>query len=186
MNIFLSASIPLPDRDRQFFDTADIIAIREAIKSLVEVILPLGSITCGGHPAITPLLSLFVREAGLHKEKVTIFQSSLFSGKMPPELSDFLDVRIISAVGKNRELSLTEMRTEMVKSRDFSAIVIIGGMEGIYEELDLFKMYNRNAKILPISSTGAAALDIYNRGDFSNKLESRTYSSLFRRELKTI
>lgn len=186
MNIFLSASIPLPDRDRRFFDTADIIAIREAIKSLVEVVLPKGSITCGGHPAITPLLSLFVREAELKKDKVTIFQSELFAGKMPAELSDFLDVRIIPSVGENRNLSLTKMRTEMVKSQKFSAIVIIGGMDGIYEELKLFEMYNSNAKILPIASTGAAALEIYNGGGFQNKLESRTYSSLFRRELKTI
>ena len=33
-NIFLSASIPSPDRDRQFYDTADIIAIRDAVKAL--------------------------------------------------------------------------------------------------------------------------------------------------------
>jgi hypothetical protein len=64
-DIFLSASVPLPDWDHRFFETADVLSIREAIKALVETALPTGRITCGGHPAITPLLALFVREAGL-------------------------------------------------------------------------------------------------------------------------
>jgi len=50
-NIFLSASVPLPDRDRRFYESADVFLIREAIRALVEVILPSGHITFGGHPS---------------------------------------------------------------------------------------------------------------------------------------
>jgi len=31
--VFLSASIPLPTRDKRFYDTGDIIAIRDAVRA---------------------------------------------------------------------------------------------------------------------------------------------------------
>jgi hypothetical protein len=184
IDIFLSASVPLPDRDRRFFDTADVLAIREAIKALVEVVLPANRITCGGHPAITPLLSLFVREAKLEPHAITIFQSALFAKKMPPEISHFVDVRIIPALGNDRAASLTEMRREMILSRNFRAAVIIGGMEGVFEELDLFVRYHSRAIVLPIASTGAAASVIHENGNYDRQLKrDLTYASLFRRRL---
>jgi len=33
-NIFLSASIPLPERDPKYYETADVIAIRDAVIAL--------------------------------------------------------------------------------------------------------------------------------------------------------
>ena len=39
-NIFLSASIPLPERDEKYIGTADIIAIRDAVIALTTVVLP--------------------------------------------------------------------------------------------------------------------------------------------------
>jgi len=39
-NIFLSASIPYPERDRKFYDTADIIAIRDSVRALATVVIP--------------------------------------------------------------------------------------------------------------------------------------------------
>ena len=184
INIFLSASVPLPNRDRRFFDTADVLAIREATKALVEVVLPVGRITCGGHPAITPLLALFVRDAGLCQDRVTIFQSALFEGRMPVDLADFVDVRVIPAVGTDREASLTVMREEMVTSQHFEAAVIIGGMEGVLEEMDLFVRHNPSAIVLPLASTGAAAAIIHENGCYDEELVSElTFPSLFRRKL---
>ncbi|MCJ2121271.1 hypothetical protein [Methylobacterium sp. J-077] len=184
IEIFLSASVPLPQRNRIFFDTADILAIRESIKALVEVILPVGRITCGGHPAITPLLALFVREADLSSDHVTIYQSRLFNGKLPPELENFVDVRMTDAVGNDIGRSLTAMRQLMIASRPFDAAVIIGGMEGIYEEYDLFRASHPNAKVLPVPTTGAAAAIVHRNGGYDEELaRERTYSSLFRRRL---
>jgi hypothetical protein len=40
--IFLSASIPLPERDPQYLGTADIIAIRDAVRALATVVYPIG------------------------------------------------------------------------------------------------------------------------------------------------
>ena len=184
IDIFLSSSVPLPQRDRRFFDTADVLSIREAIKALVEVVLPVGRITCGGHPAITPLLALFVREAGLEQDRLSIFQSALFSGKMPPEISQFANVMVVPAVGEDRDASLTEMRTKMISSRQFDAAVIIGGMEGVFEELEIFKRHHSQAVVLPLASTGAAAAIIHRDGGYDDQLKrSLTFPSLFRRRL---
>ena len=182
IDIFLSASVPLPERNRRYFETADVLSIREAIKALVEVVLPIGRITFGGHPAITPLIALFVREAGLDRNKLTIFQSRFFEGVLPDENALFHNVRMVEAVDDDRELSLHAMRTTMIESRPFRAAVLIGGMEGVVAEAALFSQLRRGAKILPIASTGAAAQDIFRQGRFPNDLETElTYITLFRR-----
>ena len=184
IEIFLSASIPLPTRDRVFFETADVLLIREAVKALVEVVLPTGRITFGGHPAITPLIALFVRDAGLESDRLTIFQSQFFAGELPPENHDFMDVRLVPAVSQNREASLLAMREAMLSSRPFAAAVLIGGMEGIFEELTIFRRVHPKAVVLPLASTGAAAAIVHKEGDFDSELANDlTYASLFRRRL---
>lgn len=57
--VFLSASVPLPSRNRAYFDTADVIAIRDAIRALTMVIIEEDiQLVFGGHPAITPMIRL--------------------------------------------------------------------------------------------------------------------------------
>ena len=185
IDIFLAASVPLPSRDPRFFGSADVLLIREAVKALVEVVLPVGRITSGGHPAITPLLSLFVREAGLGSDRLTIFQSAYFAGSMPLENVEAADVRIIPAVNNDREASLTHMRRDMIASRRFAAAVVIGGMDGIFEEIKIFSTLHPWASILPLASTGAAAAMVYKAGAFDPELATNlTFSSLFRRKLR--
>jgi hypothetical protein len=187
IDVFLSASIPLPERNRQFFETADVLLIREAVKALVEVVLPVGRLTTGGHPAITPLLSLFAREAGLGTDRLTIFQSSFFAHVLPTANDAFADVRIVPAVQGNRTQSLTAMRRTMISSRTFHAAVIVGGMDGIFEEVSLFAELQPAATILPIASTGAAAALVHQRGNYDQELATNlTFASLFRRELQPL
>ena len=45
--IFLSASIPYPERDKRFYNTADIIAIRDAVRALATVVIPKKSFSLG-------------------------------------------------------------------------------------------------------------------------------------------
>ena len=54
-NIFLSASIPLPERDPKYIDSADIIAIRDAVTALIDVVIPEYRLIWGGHPSITQI-----------------------------------------------------------------------------------------------------------------------------------
>jgi hypothetical protein len=183
-NIFLSASVPLPDRDRRFFETADVFLIREAIRALVEVILPRGHITFGGHPAITPLMSLYANTAKLGDDRITIYQSAFFLEKFPRENDDFSDVRYTDAVPGDLDRSIDRMRIEMLTSRKFDAAVLIGGMEGILNEVRIFRKYNPTAKVVPVPATGAAAEIVFNEGNYPRNLANEiSFASLFRRSL---
>ena len=184
LNVFLSASIPLPNRDRQFFETADVLGIREAIKALVEAVLPHGRITTGGHPAITPLIALFVREAGLPRDRLTIFQSHYFDGQFPKANDEFADVRMVESVNDDRAASLLAMRQLMLKSQPFDAAVFIGGMDGVLDEAKLFHELNPGARMIPVASTGAAARAVFSAGDYPAEFATElTYPTLFRHHL---
>lgn len=187
LDVFVSASVPFAHRHPRFYETADVLAIREAIKSLVEVVLPVGRLTCGGHPAITPLIALFVREAGLQSDRVTIFQSQMFAMEYPAELAAFVDVRTVPQVANDREESLRLMRDQMLASRAFDAGVFIGGMEGVLDEARMFAQRYPNAKMLPVPTTGAAAAEVFNSGNYAPDLRTElTYSTLFRRHLRPV
>ncbi|ESZ12316.1 hypothetical protein X735_22540 [Mesorhizobium sp. L2C085B000] len=184
IDIFLSASVPLPNRDRKFFETADVFLIREAVRALVEVVLPRGHITFGGHPAITPLMSLYAKTAKLGSDRITIYQSAFFLGKFPRENDDFADVRYTEAVENDLDRSIERMRIEMLTSRKFDAAVLIGGMEGIHDEARLFRKHNPKAQVLPVPATGAAAAIEYIEGDYPLHLANEiSFASLFRRSL---
>lgn len=183
-HIFLSASVPLPERNRDYFDTADVFLIREAIRALIEVITPVGTITFGGHPAITPLVSLYLDSTGYPKERVTVFQSELFPRTVGKNALNFADIIYTQSVHGEIAPSLTLMRKQMIGSRQFDAAVLIGGMEGIDEEVKIFREFHPAALILPVPSTGAAARMIYNSGDFPADIEKEiSFASMFRRHL---
>lgn len=184
IEVFLSASVPLPERDRIFFDTADVFLIREAVRALVEVVLPMGRITFGGHPAITPLMSLYARSARLGDGHIAVYQSDFFRGEMPRENEDFVDIRYTPKVEGGIVENLKLMRSEMLNSRKFDAAVFIGGMEGVRDEAAMFMRLHPNAKMLPVPSTGAAARLEFLEGDYPKFLENEiSFSSLFRRTL---
>jgi hypothetical protein len=184
IEIFLSASVPLPNRNRKFFETADVFLIREAIRALVEVVLPKGRITFGGHPAITPLMSLYAKTANLGSERITVYQSAYFLGQYPRENDEFADVRYIDAVPNDLDRSIERMRIEMLTSRKFDAAVLIGGMEGVRDEARLFRKYNPKGQVLPVPATGAAAAIEYAEGNYPDHLENEiSFASLFRRSL---
>lgn len=184
-HIFLSASVPLPERNRAYFETADVFLIREAIRALIEVIIPVGTITFGGHPAITPLVSLYLAGTGHPRERVTVFQSEFFPRPTGKNALDIADIRYIQSVRGELAPSLTLMREVMISSRQFDAAVLIGGMEGVDEEVEIFRECHPGVLVLPVPSTGAAARMIYCSGDgFPEGIETEiSFASMFRRHL---
>ena len=107
INIFLSASVPLPNRDPRFMATADVIAIRKSVKALVSEVIPNGVIVFGGHPAITPLVALLLRGLGRDAaRRIILYQSAFFTEQFGKENDEFLDVRIVPAVSDSRDESL--------------------------------------------------------------------------------
>lgn len=184
ISVFLSASVPLPGRDERFLRTGDVIAIREAIKGLVEVVVQRGTLVFGGHPAITPMIALLMRSYGAHMKKhVVLYQSEYFARRLPQENDEFVELRMIPALSGSRKRSLERMRKRMIQDTAFDAAVFIGGMEGALEEYELFKRHHPNALRWPIASTGAAAQEIFlaeGRPQEDLLLKEVTYATLFR------
>lgn len=169
-NIFLSASIPLPERDSKYIDTADIIAIRDAVIALTTVVLPHHRLVWGGHPSITPLVYYVMEKLNLNiQEHVTLYQSKFFEKYFPEDNNKFNNVILTDVIDKDRDKSLLHMRERMLDEFEFSAAVFIGGMEGIDGDKEKgiegeYKMFidrHPQALILPIASTGAATKIIY-------------------------
>ena len=182
ISLFLSASVPLPGRSKLWLETADVIAIRDSIKALVEIALSEGELVFGGHPAITPLVALLLRSLPPEqKKRVILFQSEWFEPEFVEENSEFIDFRLIPA-GHDLDASLRLMRYAMLKSKKFDAAFFVGGMEGIAVEYEAFRSLHPTAPCYPIASTGAAALRLYRdiKSDRRDLLYELTYPTLFR------
>jgi len=183
-NIFLSASIPLIERNPKYFDSADIIAIRDSIIALTTVVLPKHRLIWGGHPSITPIIYYVMQKLGLSiQEHVLLYQSKLFEKYFPDDNNKFHNVKLTESTHEKAS-SLLLMRQKMFSENSFVAGVFIGGMEGIEDEYKLFRDFYPNAIVLPIASTGAASRIVYNehlQKEFKDKrLENDyAYMSLF-------
>lgn len=167
--IFLSASIPLADRDPKYFDTADNTAIRDAVIALARIVLPKAELVWGGHPSITPLIKLVLEKQNLKVEDhVTLYQSNFFAKFFPPE-NEYMEKVIRTDTLEDRTSSLKLMREEMIVKNDFCAAIFIGGMEGVEDEYKLFKEAHPDVPVFPIASTGAASRILYFKDNFTNE-----------------
>lgn len=184
-NIFLSASIPLPERDAKYFETADIVAIRDAIIALTTVVLPKHKLIWGGHPSITPLINYVMEKLGLNiQEHVQMYQSLWFKDKFPEDNNKFENIVFTERL-EDIPSSIRLMRERMLFENDYAAAVFIGGMNGIEDEYKMFSEKHRNAILLPIASTGAATRILYDNllpDQFKNErlLKDYGYMSLFK------
>ena len=185
--IFLSASVPyLRDHDEDGADAPGAAArarnlwyvessrpdrIRQAVIELCRNAFRRHfNLVFGGHPAISPLVLQAARQftADETEVRVVIFQSAYFLKSVPRESFELGDWELgellwTRARGKRSE-SLTEMRRTMVDERhNLHAAVAIGGMEGIHEEIELFREGHRAAPVFPVGSTGSAARELLDR-----------------------
>lgn len=185
-NIFLSASIPSKERDRLYYDTADMVGIRDAVRALATVVIPKSHLIWGGHPAITPVIRYVMKRMNADMNNhVTLYQSDFYKDKFPVENQHFKQVRYTKEK-EDSAGSISLMREKMIAGNDFQVGIFIGGMEGVIDEYQLFKKAHPRALILPLASTGAAAKIIYESHEKLNKEELKTnyaYMSLFRKLL---
>lgn len=199
-NIFLSASIPLPERHPKYYNTADIIAIRDAVIALASLVLGKHKIIWGGHPSITPLINFVIgrtiqyrldenlnklpneeQEAFLFKEikkeiqnHVTIYQSLFFKDKFPEDNEKFENIVFTENEGDVHS-SIQKMRQKMLSENEFAAAVFIGGMDGIEVEYKMFKELHPETLILPIASTGAATKIVYDNLPDEDEAKHESY-----------
>ena len=161
-SIFLSASIPLEERHPKYFDTADIIAIRDSVIALATIVLPKYKLVWGGHPSITPIIYYVMEKLNFNiQEHVTLYQSKYFVQLFPENNKKFENVILTENTGEIQS-SILLMRKRMFSENEFSAGIFIGGMNGIEEEFKLFHEFHQNALLLPIASTGAATKIVFN------------------------
>ena len=158
--IFLSACVPLMTRGT-YHETADPFLIQCAVREMVIAAMPRYKIVWGGHPAITPMIWNICEDLDIdYSEAVVLYQSRFFEDDFPEENRRFKNVIFTNAVYGNREASLLMMRKEMLSRSDLVGAVFIGGMEGVEAEHEIFKHYHPDARILPVSSPGGAALNL--------------------------
>lgn len=185
--IFLSASIPYPERDKRFYDTADIIAIRDAVRALATVVIPKAHLVWGGHPSITPLIRFVMERMNVNlKNHITLYQSLFFEDKFPKDNFAFENI-VLTERKDNRDESLKLMRNTLINDNNFKVGIFIGGMEGINDEYELFRQRHSTALILPIASTGAAAKILYDEQTqhYDSRLQNDyAYMALFKDLLK--
>jgi hypothetical protein len=184
--IFLSAGVPDPKRGPEYAQTADTVAIQAAVSALVYVTLGRRLLVWGGHPAITPMIWVVAADLGIdYGGWVKLYQSRHFKDEFPEDNDRFKNVMFSDDVGGDREKSLLAMRKRMFTDHRFAAAVFIGGMGGIVDEYDLFHNLQPNAAVLPIVSSGGAALKVAELmgnvpSDLGNDLD---YVALFHRHL---
>jgi hypothetical protein len=186
-NIFLSASIPLPERHPKYYETADIIAIRDAVIALTSIAIPKHRIIWGGHPSITPLIYYVLERKILNdlnrdnwrtdlteedkdlisskiktqiQNHVTLYQSLYFKDRFPDDNEKFENIVFTENIG-DIHFSIKHMRHRMFSENEFKAAVFIGGMDGIEAEYIMFRDFHPKAILLPVASTGAATKIVY-------------------------
>lgn len=200
-NIFLSASIPIKERHPKYFDTADVIAIRDSVISLTTTVLDRHRLIWGGHPSITPLiynvmenmtllklreqpdwdfLSKDLQDKKLEAElkrdiqrHVHLYQSEYFKDIFPPDNEKFDNITFTENMGDVHS-SVQQMRKRMFSENKFSAAVFIGGMDGIEVEYKMFREHHPNTLLLPVASTGAATKIVYDTM-FPNEMKNARF-----------
>ena len=184
--IFLSASVPDPKRGPEYAATADTVAISSAVSALVNVILGRRLLVWGGHPAITPMIWVVAKDIGVDYGRwVRLYQSRYFADEFPGDNERFKNVTYTDEFKNDRSKSLLAMRTRMFSDHHFTAAVFIGGMGGIIEEFDLFRRLQPDAEIVPVVSTGGAAIEVAERLPNVDKdlVDDLDYVTVFHRHL---
>ncbi len=152
-----------------------------------------GTLVFGGHPAISPLVAMVAgeylaplgAEADGRRERppavpIEIYQSRAFEGFLPDETLmmfrlGYANLHWIDAVDGERfdpeaprdeppcPGSMEEMRRRMIGEMQPVAMVAIGGMQGIFDELRIFRELRQDAPVYALATTGGAAARLVER-----------------------
>lgn len=185
--IFLSTSVPEHGRGN-FYESANPFLIQFAVRELVTVCLGRRRIVWGGHPSITPMVHAVCRDFGLEFEApVLLYQSTHFKDRFPEDNKHFETILVEHVMG-DLPGSLRRLRTEML-SRPIKAAVFIGGMEGIFEEYEIFRtLHGPAATVLPVGAPGGAARQLAQalspeQGIDASELDRIDFARLFHEQL---
>jgi SLOG cluster3 family len=168
--LFLSASVP-NEKQPDFLEGGNFPhAVDEAVTTLVRSCLRHETtLVFGGHPTISrvvaPIVLEKIRSEATDEPLLYIYQSEVYRGQLPEEteaLSREGAARIIwtAAVADDDERfsrSLALMRQQMIRERTPEAMVCVGGMQGVVDELEEFRRQFPDRRVYVVSKTGGAA-----------------------------
>lgn len=184
--IFLSASVPEQGRGN-FYESADPFLIQFAVRELITVCLGRRRIVWGGHPSITPMVHAVCKDFGMEfAPPVLLYQSRFFENRFPED-NKYFETKLVDAVEGDLPNSLIELRKTML-SRPIETAVFIGGMEGIFQEHEIFKvLHGPNAHVLALGAPGGAARQLaesrMSDGQFDHDLDRIDFARLFHERL---
>lgn len=198
-SVFLSASIPDPERWNGAFEAVE---ITDAVVAAVrEVLAAQGRLVTAAHPTIAPLILYVAAEFARQQDSppVTVFQSELFVDVLPEATRRFQEEGVAllewtpASFGDEPEpgewdASLATMRDTMLSTADPAAAVFIGGMTGIDDEFRLFgEMYPERPRY-PIGRPGGESTRISRKSAsrVEGLADADVYPSLFRRVVADI
>ena len=154
--IFLSASVPEHGRG-DFYESADPFLIQFAVRELITVCLGRRRVVWGGHPAITPMVHAVCKDFGMEfAPPVVLYQSRFFENRFPED-NKYFETVLVDGVEGDLAASLVALRRAMLL-RPIEAAVFVGGMEGIFQEYEVFRaLHGPNAQVLALGAPGGAA-----------------------------
>jgi hypothetical protein len=184
--VFLSASVPNEMRAERYNRVEDAaFEIEQAVISLARAVFSEGGrLVFGGHPAISPLVAMVVGEyreprfaesAEMRRSApVEIYQSRAFEGYLPDDTLlmyrlGYASIHWVDAVDDEHfdpdafaenvqcPSSLKRMRETMLEAARPDAMVCIGGMEGLEDEVALALERRHRFPIYVLERTGGAA-----------------------------
>lgn len=73
-SVFLSVGVPDARQHPAYYETADVIAIREAVRAVAQTVLPVARLVFINHPTFTPFVEQIAKAVG-HPEHVVRFKA---------------------------------------------------------------------------------------------------------------
>lgn len=169
--LFMSASIPNPNQPKYLAWGAYPRAIEEAVTSLTRLCLQRNiTLVFGGHPSISPLVALIALERrGFTSDgepPIRIYQSEAYRGKLPDKTWALFRAGVAHIVWTDRvegdqapfPESLKLMRERMLDETQPGSMVCIGGMQGIPDELALYRARFPTRPVYVLAETGGASM----------------------------
>jgi len=159
-SVLLCASFPSGERG-EAVSPYDVNAIADAVTATTSAILTAnGRIVFGGHPTITPLILLIASARSKHG-LVDVYQSEWFANQITPETRRLEDLGYgkihWTKQGESLSNSLSTLRKVMLKESNPLGAIFVGGMDGLYEEYQLFREEYPDRPCIPIKGPGGAA-----------------------------
>ena len=197
-SIVLSASVPSIERSEVYRRVGDAqVEIEEAVVSLARAVFSEGGcLVFGGHPSITPLVAMVAGEyvqpsraeptGETVPAPVVIHQSEAFRASVTSVttlMESMNQAKVVWYPSDPAEQTLHEqsdrppypnslrrMRAGMLRDRNIVAMVCIGGMEGVEEEVALFEEAQPKRPIYVLARTGGACAEMSRKRDGTSRL----------------